>query len=55
MMPITVPNSPLRYRDTPQMKSAPSPELGQHNDEIYGGILGLSPAEIASLRKEGAI
>jgi crotonobetainyl-CoA:carnitine CoA-transferase CaiB-like acyl-CoA transferase len=52
---ITVPNSPLRYRDTPQMKSAPSPELGQHNDEIYGGILGLSPAEIASLRKEGAI
>src|SRR4029077_7377131 len=28
---VIVPNSPLRYRGTPQMKSTPSPELGQHN------------------------
>jgi CoA:oxalate CoA-transferase len=52
---ITVPNSPLRYRDTPQMNATPSPELGQHNAEVYGSVLGLSAVEIASLRSDGVI
>ena len=31
------------------------PVLGQHNDEVLGGILGLSATEIDDLRSEGVI
>jgi crotonobetainyl-CoA:carnitine CoA-transferase CaiB-like acyl-CoA transferase len=31
------------------------PSLGQHNDEVYGGLLGISDTEIAALREEGVI
>lgn len=52
---IVVPNSPLRYHGTPQMMSASNPKLGEHNREIYGGVLGLSESEIDALTDEGVI
>jgi CoA:oxalate CoA-transferase len=53
--PITVPTTPLRLHGSGKPPMAPSPKIGQHNEEIYGGWLGLSAAEIAALREEGVI
>ena len=53
--PITVPTSPLRLHGLGLAPAGPSPTVGQHNAEIYGGWLGLSAAELRALREEGAI
>ncbi|HTZ36947.1 MAG TPA: CoA transferase [Stellaceae bacterium] len=53
--PITVPTSPLRFHGADRRKTAPSPKLGQHNADIYGGWLGLSVDEIAALKRDGVI
>lgn len=52
---VVVPNSPIRYHGTPQMTSAPNPRLGEHNREVYGGVLGLSNNEIDALKADGVI
>jgi CoA:oxalate CoA-transferase len=53
--PITLPTSPLRLHGLEKAPAAPSPKVGQHNDEVYGGWLGLSEAELRELREAGAI
>jgi CoA:oxalate CoA-transferase len=53
--PVTVPTSPLRFHGADRRETTPSPKLGQHNEEIYGGWLGLSTAEIAALKANGVI
>jgi CoA:oxalate CoA-transferase len=52
--PLTVPHSPLQVGDFRAVLE-PSPALGQHNDEIYGGWLGLSAAELADLAQREVI
>jgi CoA:oxalate CoA-transferase len=52
---VVVPNSPLRFHGADKVATTPSPKLGQHNAEIYGGWLGLSADEIAVLAKNGVI
>jgi len=52
---ITVPTTPLRLHGLAKAPAGPSPTVGQHNAEIYGGWLGLSAAEIAVLKDEGVI
>jgi crotonobetainyl-CoA:carnitine CoA-transferase CaiB-like acyl-CoA transferase len=52
---ITVPTSPLRYHGADRRTTTPSPKLGQHNKEIYGGWLGLSLDEISELKRDGVI
>jgi len=52
---IVVPTSPLRLHGADKVATTPSPKLGQHNADIYGGWLGLSPTEIADLRQSGVI
>ena len=52
---LVVPNSPLRFHGADPVHATPSPKLGQHNDEIYGGWLGLSPGAIAELKEGGVI
>ena len=53
--PIVVPTTPLRLHGTDKVETGPSPTIGQHNAEIYGGWLGLSAEEIAELRSAGVI
>ena len=52
---IVVPSTPLRLHGTDKVDTRPSPTIGQHNREIYGGWLGLSEDEIAELREAGII
>jgi formyl-CoA transferase len=52
---VTVVGSPVRFDDEPPTIDSPSPTLGQHNDLIYGKLLGLPAQEIASLKKQGVI
>ena len=40
---------------TPGKVRTPAPELGQHNEEIYGQLLNLSTKRIAKLKSEGII
>ncbi|MEC7804314.1 MAG: CoA transferase [Pseudomonadota bacterium] len=40
---------------TPGKVRAPAPELGQHNEEIYGQLLNLSTKRMAKLKSEGII
>ena len=45
---------PFALLDTPA-DLRPSPLLGEHNREVFGGILGMSDAEIDELTKQGVI
>jgi crotonobetainyl-CoA:carnitine CoA-transferase CaiB-like acyl-CoA transferase len=44
-----------RLSRTPGALRSAAPVLGQHNDEILGGMLGLSTAEIEKLKQENVI
>jgi crotonobetainyl-CoA:carnitine CoA-transferase CaiB-like acyl-CoA transferase len=52
---IVIPTSPLRFHGADKVATTPSPKLGQHNAEIYGGWLGLSRDEMTELRQSGII
>ncbi len=52
---IVVQSSPMRYDGTPQLPHQPSRRLGEDNEGVLGGWLGLSRDEVARLAKEGVI
>lgn len=52
---ITVPHSPLRYGDDGGAELRPSPALGQHNEEVFCGWLGLSREELDELEREEVV
>ena len=53
--PIKLVNTPVKYSfSKPSIRTAP-PTLGQHTNEVLTEMLGLSSAEVESLRKEGAV
>ncbi len=46
---------PVKLSDTPaELRMAP-PVLGEHNEQILGGVLGMSEEEIEELKEEGVI
>jgi crotonobetainyl-CoA:carnitine CoA-transferase CaiB-like acyl-CoA transferase len=53
--PVTVPHSPFRLSEHPVEAPRPAPQLGQHNEEILCGWLGVSQEELARLREEAVI
>ncbi len=52
---IVVPTTPLRLHGLPPVASRASRRIGEDNEAVYGGWLGLGAAEIAALKAEGAI
>jgi crotonobetainyl-CoA:carnitine CoA-transferase CaiB-like acyl-CoA transferase len=45
-----------KLSDTPGSVRTPAPAMiGQDNEEVYGGLLGLTAAELDALRAEGAV
>lgn len=53
--PVKLVNTPVKFSySTPSIRKPP-PTLGQHTDEILKDVVGMSAADIESLRSEGAV
>lgn len=52
---VVLPTTPLRLHGAATASTRPSPRVGQHNDEVYRDLLGLSATEIEALRRDGVI
>jgi succinyl-CoA:(S)-malate CoA-transferase subunit B len=52
---LAVPNVMPRLTATPGAVDTLGPGLGQHNDEVYRQLLGMTDAELRTLESEGVI
>ncbi len=52
---LTMPGPFAKMSETPIVINHRAPRLGEHNDEIYGEMLGLSSRQLTKLRAIGAI
>jgi benzylsuccinate CoA-transferase BbsF subunit len=50
-----IPGIPAKLSEVPQLNYNPPPDLGQHNFEVFNGILGLTKEEIAALMETRVI
>ena len=51
---FTMPGCPVRLEDSPvEVKAAPL--LGQHNNEIYGQLLGMTAGDLEQLKQQGVV
>ena len=51
--PLKIPAILPKLVETPGATNWPGPEIGSHNMEVFGGLLGLSAAELATLKGQG--
>lgn len=52
--PLKMPGWPVKMEHS-RVGVTPAPLLGQHNEEVYGHLLGLSPEDLGKLLQEGVI
>jgi crotonobetainyl-CoA:carnitine CoA-transferase CaiB-like acyl-CoA transferase len=52
---IPVSGIPIKLSESPGRLEHLGPDLGQHNEEIYRGVLGLTAAEMQRLQADGVI
>ena len=52
---VKMPGVPIKFSATPAGIAGPAPVLGEHNREIFLGLLGLSQSEFEGLREKGVI
>ena len=52
---LTYTGLPFRLSDTDATSNRPAPRLGEHNAEIYGGLLNIAAPELAELRAKGVV
>jgi crotonobetainyl-CoA:carnitine CoA-transferase CaiB-like acyl-CoA transferase len=45
----------MKFSATPVTYDRPPPQLGQHTNEVLGGVLGYDAARIAALRAAGVV
>ncbi len=55
MGPLPMPSVVPTFSETPGAIRHAGPALGEHNDDVYRGLLGLDEATLAELRTEGII
>ena len=53
--PLKVVGTPLKMSRTPPAVARPSPDLGEHTEEVLATLLGLTAADVEYLRREGAV
>ncbi len=52
---VTYPGAPFKLSETPWQLRRPAPMLGEHNEEVLCGRLGMSRADLVRLRQAGVI
>jgi CoA:oxalate CoA-transferase len=52
---IPLPGTPIKLSLTSGRIGAPAPKLGEHNEEIYGKLLGFNSEKLSQLKQRGII
>jgi crotonobetainyl-CoA:carnitine CoA-transferase CaiB-like acyl-CoA transferase len=52
---VTLPGAFAKLSKTPVGPAGPAPRIGEHNQAVYGELLGIAPARLAELHAAGVI